>query len=405
MNKALVVDDCENHRLLLRFELEGKNFTVEEAGSGREGVESALLHQPDIIFLDVNMPCMSGFDVITELQKNFNTRQIPIIVVSAATESGAIEKALDLGAYDFVAKPLDFVVLNARLRSAMRSKQQQEKLESLYSELEKQNDRLEMAVEERTNQLKKSIEKEQTANRAKTLFIANVSHEFRTPLHGILNYIDLAESDIARNNFEDMKEYFDKMSFCANRMSKLIEDLLKITKGEMKARRFESQQVSIEKLLHDVVKVVSASALAGDLIFRLQGEGDFYVLGDQSALTEVFENIVSNAAKFSPNEGEVQIDWEIIHCEGEERVAVYVADRGIGIEEGDLENVFQPFVQGGNRDSGLGGSGLGLAIAKQIVDAHKGRITANSRAGGGCILTVVLPRAVAVDGSCVVEVG
>lgn len=402
MYKALIIDDLETHRLLLQLELERKNFSVIEAATGKKGIELAVKERPDIVLLDVNMPNLSGYDVIAELTRNFETKDIPIIVVSAADESKNMERCLDLGAFDYVTKPLDLVVLNARLRSALRFREQQKKLEEIYFQLEKTNDKLEEAVEERTLQLKASMEKAEAASKAKTLFIANLSHEFRTPIHGITNYTDIAIADLKEGDLEDLEDCLHKVDHCATRIRELIENLLKITKGEMKTADYEYQPVHTENLLENTLRLIEPVCIHKNISIKAsglegQGENDGHqIVGDQSALTQVFQNLLDNAVKFSQPGGEIEIELsEKIGAtkEGEAAVCIAIADRGIGLNEEDLEVIFDPFIQGSNKDSGLAGSGLGLAIAKQIIDAHQGKIMVQRRAGGGSIFTVSLPLA------------
>ncbi|WP_185232345.1 diguanylate cyclase [Teredinibacter franksiae] len=120
MTKVLVVDDVEDNIVLLTFELEDEGFEVIAAHNGRECLELVQEVVPDIILLDIRMPGISGLETLEQLKADERTREIPVIMVSANTGDNSIVRALDLGAHDFVSKPIEYPVLSARMRSALR---------------------------------------------------------------------------------------------------------------------------------------------------------------------------------------------------------------------------------------------------------------------------------------------
>ncbi|WP_075188362.1 GGDEF domain-containing response regulator [Teredinibacter haidensis] len=120
MTKVLVVDDVEDNVVLLTFELEDEGFEVIAAYNGQQCLDKVHEEKPDIILLDIRMPGISGLDTLEQLKANEHTRDIPVIMVSANTADNSIIQALDLGAHDFVSKPIEYPVLSARMRSALR---------------------------------------------------------------------------------------------------------------------------------------------------------------------------------------------------------------------------------------------------------------------------------------------
>lgn len=120
MTKVLVVDDVEDNIVLLTFELEDEGFEVIPAYSGQECLERVNEVEPDIILLDIRMPGISGLETLEQLKTDERTRDIPVVMVSANTADNSVVRALDLGAHDFVSKPIEYPVLSARMRSALR---------------------------------------------------------------------------------------------------------------------------------------------------------------------------------------------------------------------------------------------------------------------------------------------
>lgn len=138
MENVLVVDDVQDNITLLTFELEDDNFAVYEAHNGQECLDAAVQNpQPDIILLDIHMPGMSGIETLKKLKENPRTQDIPVIMVSANTSESSVVEAIDLGANDFVSKPIEYPVLAARMRSALR-------LADALKQLEKANEELNM---------------------------------------------------------------------------------------------------------------------------------------------------------------------------------------------------------------------------------------------------------------------
>lgn len=137
MTKVLVVDDVEDNIVLLSFELEDDGFDVESASNGQTCLEKAISCSPDIILLDIRMPGIDGIETLQRLKNSEKTKHIPVIMVSANDADQSIVKALDLGAHDFVSKPIEYSVLSARMRSALRLIQAKKDLEKANKELER----------------------------------------------------------------------------------------------------------------------------------------------------------------------------------------------------------------------------------------------------------------------------
>lgn len=226
------------------------------------------------------------------------------------------------------------------------------------------------------------------ADRMKTELISIVSHELRAPLANLTGYIDLVLNDPKSQLSGEQLNFLQVAHRNGLKLSKLIDDMLDLS-------RLESGKIEMSFADTDLEFLVNFSHLS----FRKEAEdknleltkrilGNVHVQGDGDRLGQVLDNLVSNAIKYTPAGGRVEI---LCESRGDE-VALVVSDTGIGISPEDQEKLFQRFFRVRSSETRkIGGTGLGLSIAKTIVDAHRGRLTVESSPGKGSRFTVVLP--------------
>ena len=225
------------------------------------------------------------------------------------------------------------------------------------------------------------------ASRAKSEFIANISHELRTPLQSIIGFSELGlrrAGEQAR-----LATMFEDIHASGQRMLALVNDLLDVSRIESSAGTLHLERgdirVPVSEVLREVQPLASKRGLTlAESLPELPMSAKF----DPLRLQQVVRNVVANAIRFSPEGGRVDIEADVTES-GEWRVCV--ADRGPGIPEGELEAIFDAFVQSSRTKDGSGGTGLGLAISRTLIQAQGGRIMARNRAGGGSVFEIVLP--------------
>jgi PAS domain S-box-containing protein len=227
------------------------------------------------------------------------------------------------------------------------------------------------------------------AERLRRELTANVSHELRTPLTSIKGFVET----LLHGAMEDpttCRKFLEIIEGETNRLVKLTEDLLDLSRLESKAVAMEFADVDLGELIHEAVEKFrpQAERLGLSLVTSLPG-GPVLVRADRDRIEQVLTNLLDNAFKHTPPGGRVQVRVG----ETPDHVSITVSDTGVGIPPGDLPRIFERFYRADrSRTRGSGGSGLGLAIAKHIVEAHGGRITAQSRLNEGTEITFTLPK-------------
>jgi signal transduction histidine kinase len=226
------------------------------------------------------------------------------------------------------------------------------------------------------------------SNRAKSEFLANISHELRTPLHGIISFAKFGLEEAALGNSAELGGYFQTITQCSQTLLTLVNDLLDLAKLEAGRMRLNLETASMSSVISFVVDEFHSLCSERRLSIEFDPpEGDPEVSIDSERMKQVVRNLLSNAVKFSPEGGEIRVSLE--HDTGVTRVKV--SDKGPGIPPGELDMVFDKFVQSSKTKTGSGGTGLGLAICRQIVTAHRGRIWAANNEDRGAMFVFEVP--------------
>ena len=249
------------------------------------------------------------------------------------------------------------------------------------------NVRLEAIVEERTRALKTSNEVLEIADENRRKLLADISHEFRTPLTVIRG-----ESEIAlRGKIKTKAEYQETLARIieqADQTTRLVDDLLFIARADAGEPRLKIRPVSVNSLLSATCTDFSARAEQNEIrIEQSLHDENAVVMGDAGRLRQVFSILIDNALRYSNQGDTVQVGLERNH----KQIVVTVRDTGIGLTEEESRQVFKRFFRGGKAQGHARGTGLGLPVAKAIVEAHKGRITLEGKPGEGAVATVTLP--------------
>ena len=357
-SRVLIVDDSEDDIEMLRRFLVNEDTVVEGTTDSTQAERLFKEFEPDLLLLDLHMPQPDGMEILRRLR---DTRSrlgfAPVLVLTGDVGSIARNAALDLGADDFLTKPLDRqeVVLRARnLLSARR----------LHVELSR-------------------------AYRHKSEFLASMSHELRTPLSSIIGFSELLMTD-TMGKFDDAtrKRFLKQINTAGRDMLGLINDVLDLSKVEAGLIVLQIEDVAVSDVVGSVLSTMEPIATLKGIRLEAEVAGAGRIPADPIKLRQMLLNLVSNGVKFTPDGGRVTV--------GAARVPgaleISVSDTGIGIADTDRGRLFQAFRQVDSPAvAHQQGTGLGLALTKRFVELHGGRIGLVSELGKGSVFTLRLP--------------
>lgn len=268
-------------------------------------------------------------------------------------------------------------------------------------ELALHRDNLQRLVDERTAGLLRAKQALEQALQARSEFLANMSHELRTPMHAVLSFARLGEERAETGATEKMRDYFSRIAQSGDRLLALINNLLDLSKFEAGKMVLARSEVNLVELIREVVSELELLADKKALRILQPLNIDVLLINiDRERIRQVLSNLLSNAIRFSPEAGSIEINLTPAIVRVGRRVTdstespalkISVADQGPGIPADELELIFDKFVQSSATRTGAGGTGLGLAICREIVQAHEGMISAVNREGGGAVFEVLLP--------------
>ncbi|PSB15252.1 histidine kinase [filamentous cyanobacterium CCP2] len=389
---VLVVEDNPemNQFILTTLATEYRTAT---AANGQEGLEKAIVLQPDLILSDVMMPYLSGDQLVQQLRSHPELDTTPVVMLTAKDDLRV--QLLQQGAQDYLMKPFSVEELRARVGNLIAIKRVRDLLQQ---ELASQNHDLEALVEEVSlrrrelqvalNTLQHQAEELEQANRLKDEFLAIVSHELRTPLNAILGWAEVLQT----RRFDETitARALETIERNARLQTQLIENLLDVSRLLRGKLLLDKHPVDLQPIVESAVQTVQPEAKVKTIQLDTHLNGAIgLVAGDGDRLQQVVENLLSNAIKFTPEGGQVAIRLE----QQNEEVRIQVSDTGQGIRADVLPYIFDYFRQADSSNTRKhGGLGLGLAIVRQLVELHGGEIQVESQGEGkGAVFTVVLP--------------
>lgn len=385
--KLLIVDDLPENLLALEALIKRQDLIVYKALSADEALSLLLQHEFALAILDVQMPGMNGFELAELMRGTEKTKSIPIVFVSAAgRDLNYAFKGYESGAVDFLHKPLDVHAVKSKVNVFVdlyrQSKAMKQQVEALEQSRREQGALLEQ-LQNTQKELKQAV-------RMRDDFMSIVAHEVRTPLNGLILETQLRKMHLARDNAAAFT--LDKMHAMVERderqiksLIRLIEDMLDVSRirtGKLSIRpsRFDLVQL-VHNLLQNFAPQVEAAESSVSLIADQPVMGDW----DEFRIEQVICNLLTNALRYGAKSA---IDVRVYNHHGQARVEVQ--DRGIGIGIENQQRIFQQFERVSTR-AVVAGLGLGLFISQQIVAAHGGSITVESRIGEGALFRVCLP--------------
>src|SRR5438105_4887528 len=279
----LVVDDDPIVRSLMSATLTRDGFAVIEAEDGVEGCRLYEEHRPDLLLVDVIMPRMDGYQLCRELRGDPQSAYVPIVVATSLDDLPSIARAYDAGATDFIPKPINWLVLNHRVRYILRASRAFEELRRNQEGLIAARDAAE------------------AANRSKSEFLANMSHELRTPLNAIIGFSGMMSDRMFGPLNARYTEYAGLIGDSGRHLLAIITDILDVAKADADRLVLAEEEVDIGRVTTLSLTIVDEMARKAGVDYESEIEQPLpRLVADPAKLTQILVNLLSNAIKFTP---------------------------------------------------------------------------------------------------------
>jgi signal transduction histidine kinase len=378
----LIVDDEPKNLTVLETVLDDPSYRLVRAASADQALLALVVEEFALLILDVRMPGMTGFELAKMIKERKKTARVPIIFLTAYfNEDQHVIAGYDSGAVDYLHKPVNPAVLRSKVavftelhrksaalertnRTLLAEVAERRKSEEQLKEL---NETLEQRIADRTQALREQ-------DRRKDEFLATLAHELRNPLAPVRNATHVLRMGMPTT--PELTWAGDVIDRQVRQMTRLIDDLMdlsRIRQGRIELRR---ERVELDRVVGAAVETSRPliDELGHELVLSLP-DGNVVLDADQARLTQVFLNLLTNAAKYSERGSRIGLHAE---RQGSD-IVVTVKDAGIGIPATKLQTIFEMFSQvEGALSRSQGGLGIGLCLVKQLVEMHGGRIEARS---------------------------
>lgn len=356
--RILVIDDEEVICDACAQILSQEGHQVDTASGGMVGLEKFVRFAPDLIFVDLKMPGISGIEVLERIRE-YDKNVVVVVITGYATIEFAVE-SMQKGAFDFLPKPFSQEELLIITSRALQKKKENLEREYLIQEKE----------------------------RMRQNFIALVSHELRTPMVAVMQYVELLLSGVPGSVTSRQSEIYERMKIRLNDLLQLIDRWLRLSRIEELKIKEGFSDVTLATLIDEVIEMVQSQAQEKQVKISSVGIPSMLTInGDREMIKEVFTNLITNGIKYNRIGGSITIKRR----EDDEHHIFDFTDTGIGIAPTEVENIGREFYRI-HKEGAAAGSGLGLAIVKKILDIHGGRLEVRSQEDQGSTFSVVLPK-------------
>jgi len=371
----MVIDDEPDNLQLLENMLRQRGYDVRSLPSGRLALTAVAHRQPDLILLDINMPEITGIEVCKQLKADVRYSAIPIIFLSALRDVEDKVQAFRAGGVDYISKPFQFDEVYARVATHL-------KLRDLQKELKSQNEELEDMVLARNRQLAQAHARLNVLDRAKSDFLYIISHEFRTPLNGMLGVNELIMGELSTSQKDnDLKLMYD---LSRQRLMSVLDDALLLTQIDIDGEKvFHSAPVPLSPVLTRAIARTSQIADSRHVKLRVLSGDIGSVRGQPDLLVRAFHALLDTAVRFTDASGTVQLANHV--DDGSRRITIESSGRTISADL--LEKFFDVFSIG-ELVAGNEGVGLRPSVAHRILTLFGANVGVENNGTTGIKLTI-----------------
>ena len=361
----LVVDDDRDNRDVLSRRLKRQGHDVRTASNGSDALQLMRETAFDLVLLDIMMPDMDGYEVLSQIKADDRLQHIPVIMISALHDVQSVVRCIEAGAEDYLAKPFNPTLLGARIGACLEKKRGRDRETALFEQLQANYKRLQ-EVEKLRDDMRNMI-----------------VHDLRTPLTSLIVGIEMLETDGDLSGTQ--REIMAIAAGGGKTLLGMINDLLDVEKMESGSTHLQYEMLSATMMVDGAVEQVASLAVeGGNALVTDIAAGLPLFPGDENLLRRTLVNLIANAIKFTHG-GTVTIT---VSQDDRENIRFAIRDTGEGIPGQAFERIFEKF---GQLDSRKVGTGLGLAFCKLAVEAHGGHIMVESMLGAGSTFLFTIP--------------
>ena len=386
-SNILIVEDSNIIRAQEAEVLRQRNYNIFESETGKDGIKIFEKENIDLVILDLELNDMNGLKILEQIKKK--NPNVPVLMVSGTGNATSISKSLKNGASDFMRKPIIFEEFLLKTDMLIDYFRKSKELEDYKNNLEK---KISEAIKE-TEDLNKELQLQKKdliqANEAKDAFLANVSHELKTPLNSI-NLISAVMKKNSDNNLNKKQiKNLEIINSCGQNLQYLINDILDISKLDAGEVVLINETFDLKNSLDNLYEIILPQAKNNNINFEYEfDENRKYIYSDENRIMQIIKNFLSNSLKFTKN-GNILLKME----DNEDFVEISVKDNGIGIEEKKIKDIFDRFKQiDASINRKYGGTGLGLSISYALSKLLEGKITVESEIDLGSTFTLSVPK-------------
>ena len=356
--KILIIDDEQIILDSCIQILESGGYEITTANNGTLGLERLEEFQPDIVFVDLKMPGISGFEVCQKIYE-YDSTIVVVVITGYATVDSAVE-AMKKGAFDFLPKPFTPDELRVITRRGL--------------------DKRRLVLE--------TIALRRERETMREHFAAIVSHELKSPLGAVQQNLYFLAEELADKLNEKQKRQLERNQARIGDLMKLIHTWLRVMTKDIEGIRENFETLSVADIVTKAAESVQPHAIRKGIEIPVSLEQPLgQVYGDEGTLVEALVNLIGNAVKYSHLDSQIHVQA----LEKDDTIHISVADTGVGIPQEDLPYIFNDFYTAKSAPKDAKGSGLGLAITKRIIEAHDGTISVESEPGQGSTFVIHLP--------------
>ncbi len=374
----LIIDDIPQNIQVLGSFLSTHNYNISFATSAKEALNLLNENQYDLLLLDVMMPEINGYDLCKILKANPDFKDIPIIFITAKSDSESIITGFQLGGIDYITKPFNSHELLARVETHLKLRHQSKLLEDVNLALEEQ-------VKIRTVELEKANQRLLLIDKTKSDFLQLISHELRTPISGINILADLL---LLKLNNSDYRHYIESIKLSSEKLIEFSELALLITTLSHDKSQLDIEPFVVDKIIENNIENFYSIIQEKNIQLEIRGERNIELKGDQKLINKCFAIVIDNGLKYCQTCGHFQIEVTTTNTE----IIFKFIDDGDGFTKDQLISIFEPFsIKDINHHQQ--GFGLSLNALKIIIEAHEGSVRiSNNIHSSGAIVEIILKK-------------